>query len=208
MPLIRKTPDSARGESPTLPDTLAALTQGSDDERWAAARAAADVPGGAAALGEALRQENNRRVREAMFTSLARIGSPESVEAVLPFLRSDDANLRTAALDTLRTVAHAAHPHLPHLLKDEDIDIRLLACEITRSLSAEEATRVLCDLLEDEPEPNVCAAAVDVLAEIGESEALPVLARCGDRFHATPFLAFSIKAAMDRIRSLSPHPRG
>ena len=33
------------------------------------------------------------------------------------------------------------------------------------------------------------------------------LARCNDRFRAVPFLAFSIKVAVDRIRSQSPAQR-
>jgi hypothetical protein len=50
-------------------------------------------------------------------------------------------------------------------------------------------------------EPNVCAAAVEVLAEVGESSVLPVLERCAKRFGDTPFLKFSIQMAIDRVRS-------
>ena len=45
--------------------------------------------------------------------------------------------------------------------------LRLLACELTRNLPSGEAARLLCGLLEHEAEPNVCAAAVEVLAEVG-----------------------------------------
>ena len=88
---------------------------------------------------------------------------------------------------------------MPRLLADPDSDVRLLSCELVRGLPEGEANRLLCDLLERETEKNVCAAAVEVLAEIGRPEALPALARCAERFAGDPFLAFGIKVATDRI---------
>jgi len=155
-------------------------------------------------LGKALSQETDARVREAIFTSLISSSTAESIEAILPHLRSDDANLRTGALDALRAMPAAARPYLPALLADEHPDVRLLSCEIARALSSAQATPLLCDLLDREAEANVCAAAIDVLAEIGGPEALPVLARCAERFAHTPFLAFAIKVAAQRISG----PRG
>jgi hypothetical protein len=58
---------------------------------------------------------------------------------------------------------------------------------------------LLCDLIEHEPHPNVCAAAIEVLAEVGTPEALPVLERCSLRFASTPFLPFAISLAIARI---------
>ena len=89
--------------------------------------------------------------------------------------------------------------HLPLLLADLDADVRLLSCELARGLPDEDANRLLCQLLEAETEKNVCAAAVEVLAEIGRPEALPALTRCATRFDSDPFIAFSIKVAIDRI---------
>ena len=55
-----------------------------------------------------------------------------------------------------------------------------------------DATRVLCELLEHEPHPNVCAAAIDVLAEVGTRDAIPALKACAERFAGTPFLPFAV----------------
>ena len=85
------------------------------------------------------------------------------------------------------------------LLADPDADVRLLSCELARGLPDDEANRLLCELLEVETEKNVCAAAVEVLAEIGRPEALPSLTRCATRFDGDPFIAFSIKVATERI---------
>jgi hypothetical protein len=208
MPLIRRPASAPAASLPAVPSVCDALTTGVPDARWAAARAAADMPGSAKALGEALANERDARVREAIFTSLCRIATAESVEILLAFLRSDDAPLRTGALDALRSMKRGVEVYLPCLLGDSDPDIRLLACELVRDLPGAEPARLLCELLAGESEPNVCAAAVEVLAEIGGPEALPVLERCQAQFRSTPFLAFSIKAAADRIRSQSDRSRG
>jgi HEAT repeat protein len=207
MPLIRK-PSSATPLAPVdAAATFAALASGTDDERWAAARLASGLPGGVAALGKALAIERDRRVREAILTSHASEGSPESVEVLLPFVRSDDAQLRTGALDALRATRDAVGPYLPGLFGDADVDVRLLACELARNLPAAEASRLLCQLLDAEAEANVCAAAVEVLAEVGGPESLPSLERCAIRFRGTPFLDYSIEVTADRIRRESSHFR-
>ena len=59
------------------------------------------------------------------------------------------------------------------LLDDSDSDVRILATELARNMPAADATHVLCTLLEHEQHPNVCAAAIDVLAEVGTRDALP-----------------------------------
>jgi HEAT repeat protein len=196
MPLIR------RPSTPVEPPANAApasLTEGTSEQRWAAVRAAAAQPGGVALLSAALAQEHDPRVREAIFTGLARAATAESAAAVVPYLRSEDASLRAAALDALRAMPEASRPHIAGLLADADADVRLLSCELVRGLPEGAANRLLCDLLDRETEKNVAAAAIEVLAEIGNREALPALARGAERFAADPFLSFSIKVATDRI---------
>jgi HEAT repeat protein len=134
-----------------------------------------------------------------MFTGLARIGTAETAAAAISLLRSDDANLRTGALDTLRLMVSRMHELLPRLLKDKDVDVRILSCELARSLPSPEATNLMCGVLDNESDANVCAAAVDVLAEVGGAEALPSLRACELKFRDTPFLAFAIKAVVDRL---------
>jgi len=214
MPLIRKSATPAAASPPDaakVPDAanvLEALASGTEEERWEAARAAPGIPGAAKALADAAKRETSPGVREAMFTALTRIASPESVEQLVPLLRSDDAWLRTAALDSLRAMKSLVGPYVPNLLHDANSDVRLLACELAREQPGKESAALLCELLETEQEPNVCASAVEVLAEIGGPEALPVLARCEERFRGVSFLEFAIRITVDRIRaSSSPKPR-
>lgn len=195
MPLVRRpSPPSVPAAAPA-----ASLTEGTRDQRWAAVRAAASQPGGVALLAAALSQERDPLVLQAIFTGLAAAATVESAAAAVPFVRSEDASLRVAALDALRAMPEASRPHIADLLADPEADVRLLSCELVRSLPEAEANRLLIDLLDREADKNVAAAAVEVLAEIGRREALPVLVRCSERFAGESFLAFSIKVATDRI---------
>lgn len=204
MPLIRKPSKPTTESALDAPlDVNKGLSSANRDERWAAARAAAHVPQNAEALASALRTERDIGVREAMFTSLARIGSPQSMGYIVEFIRSDDAGVRAAALDALRAKLDAIRVHLPALLSDSDSDVRLLSCELARSLPSEEATAALSELLAHEDQPNVCAAAIEVLAEAGRPEALTVLEACEAKFKETPFLSFAIKIAKERIQAQS-----
>jgi len=206
MPLVRKPGPDTPPQGPAVAVVLRGLVSTDAEERWTAARAAPDVAGATDALIAALRAETDVRVREAMLTSLARINSRESIDAILALLRTDDASSRTGALDTLRAMGSAMRDHLPQLLTDADSDVRVFGCELARALPGPEATRLLCDLLAREAEVNVCGAAIDVLSEIGEAEALPVLVECAARFRDSPFLGFAIKVATDRIVAQStPH---
>jgi HEAT repeat protein len=194
MPLIRR--PSLPPEGTAAP---ASLTEGTSDQRWSAVRAAAERPDGVPQLAAALPGENDPRVREAIFTGLARAATAESAAAVIPCLRSDDAGLRTAAIDALRAMPGATRPHVASLLADPDADVRLLSCELARDLPEGEGNRLLGDLLARETEKNVVAAAVEVLAEIGRPEVLPALMACAERFAGDGFLLFSIKVAAERI---------
>ena len=201
MPLIRKPSSSTETPAPDLKRISEMLVDGSDDERWTAARNSSLLPDALRLLTMALAKERVPQVREALFTALAKIGSSESAAVAISHLRSDDAAQRTAALDALRAMPEAAADRLPGLLNDADADVRLLACEIARALPAEDASQILEELIERELNTNVCAAAIEVLAETGNSASLPVLTRCASRFPKEPFLAFAIKTACDRIGS-------
>ncbi len=205
MPLIRNEFDKvAAGVSR---QALPALASASPDERWAAARAACD-PSAISSLAEALAQERDTRVREAIFTALARIATPESAQVILPYLRADDANARTGAMDALRAMGDACGPYLPELLADPDPDVRLLACDLVRDAGGADGPRWLCALIETEPQANVCAAAVEALGEIADAAAAPALSLCAERFPDDPFLGFAIKVVTERLRGLPLAPRG
>ena len=203
MPLVRKTVGAAAPAPTSDGRKLAAtLREGTDDERWAAARGAAEIARRALAAGRRTRagaraagprgdlhqpgahRARWKRGRRTAASALGRCGPAHRCA-------------RRAAGDA----GGAAGGHLPLLLADADADVRLLACELARSLPADEASRAAWSSCSSgRQNANVCAAAVEVLAEIG-GPSLPALARCAARFPDDPFLAFAIKAASDRIGS-------
>src|SRR5580698_9700570 len=91
-----------------------------------------------------------------------------------PALDSSDAESRWAAARALAGHAEAVPELAAALGRETEPRVR-------------EATRLLCELIEREQHPNVCAAAIDVLAEVGTQEAIPVLKKCAVRFVGTPF---------------------
>jgi len=202
MPLVRgnsKGPGAGGGRA-NIALHEAALGSAEAESRWSAARALAGRRDAVPVLAAALAAETVPRVREAIMTSLVRIGDDAGVKVIVPYLRSQDAGLRAAAVDALQSLPEAIAPFTRTLFADTDSDVRLLATELTRNMDAPEATRLLCDLIEHEQHPNVCAAAIEVLAEVGTRDALPALERCAVRFAATPFLPFAISVAIARIK--------
>ena len=105
--------------------------------------------------------------------------------------------LETANLVTSRKVGRERHHYLNPVpirrIHDRWLDrYRIRAADLLDDLRLS---------LETDPmtTPDLAAAAVEVLAEIGRPEALPALALCAERFAGDSFLAFSIKVATDRI---------
>lgn len=205
MPLIRKEPSAP---APAKDTPHEALTRGTPEERWEAARALGGDPTAVAPLALALVTEDQPRVREAILTGLARTASAEAVDAVLPHLRSDDAGLRTGVLDALKAMPSAVAARLEALLRDPDSDVRILACDLARHVPAAQAAPLLARVLQVEPEVNVCAAAVETLAELGGPDEAPALLACANRFPEAPFLRFSIEVTLDRIAAQAPPQRG
>jgi HEAT repeat protein len=150
-------------------------------------------------LAAALERETVPRVREAIITTLIRIGDRTSAETLLPYLRAQDAGVRIAAIDALQAMPDATAPFMTTLLNDADSDVRILATELVRNMPVDTGTCLLAALLDRETHPNVCGAAVEVLTELGTPDALPSLQACAARFAGTPFLPFAISLAIARI---------
>ena len=204
MPFIKRgasTPATKDKNADVVASHTAALNSPNAEVRWTAARALGGVAVAVPVLAAALGGEQNPRVREAIMTALMRIGDEASVRALLPYLRSQDAGQRSAAIETLQALPEAVEPFVAALLGDTDTDVRLLATELARNMPPKDATLVLCDLLRKEGHPNVCAAAIEVLAEVGTRDAVPALQACAERFANVPFLPFVIATTIARISS-------
>jgi HEAT repeat protein len=201
MPLVKKNLAETQpsGKKTDLAGAALALQRGTMPERWAAVRAMANDANAVPLLAAALHSEVEPQLREAIFSALARIGTVESFVAVVNFLRSDEAATRTAALDALKLMPTVAATRLDELLRDGDPDIRVLVCELARVVPESEAA--LISVLAREEAVNVCAAAVELLAEIGGPASLEALDGCAVRFPGVVFLQFSISLAAKQIKA-------
>jgi HEAT repeat protein len=198
MPLIKRDNPSP-ADAPRGPEPLADLDSPIIEVRWRAVRAIPPHPEFVASLAAAFERETVPRVREAIITTLIRIGDRASAQALLPYLRAQNASVRIAAIEALQAMPDATAPFMTSLLTDPDSDVRILATELVRNMPVDAATSLLAALLEHETHPNVCGAAVEVLTEIGTPAALPALQTCAVRFASAPFLPFAISHAIARI---------
>ena len=112
MPLVKRGGAAPPSEPKTADDRIAsqmiALTASDPGTRWDAARALGGRAEAVPSLAAALNSEQVPRVREAIMTALMRVGDKASVSALLPYLRSQDAGVRSSAIEALQAL-QAAH---------------------------------------------------------------------------------------------------
>jgi HEAT repeat protein len=201
MPLIRS---SAAVEDPAAIATIdrtklrVDLESSDDDVRRAAVRLASRL-GEAALLADRLEGESDAGLRETILTSLVRIGGVKAARPLIEALRSGDAVLRNAVIETLQSMGEVVASEIETLLDDENPDLRIYAMNIIQLLRSPRVPDIALRVIASDPYVNVCAAAVDVLAEVGTPEMADELRAVANRFPDQPFFAFAVRAAIKRI---------
>jgi len=183
----------------SLNDLLADLGAADAVSRRQAARELATHPKAAPAMCGLLEDERDGSVRSVIFTSLIRLKTRTVVELLAPHLRSEDAALRNAVVEALQEMPEAIEPFMESLLNDQDSDVRISAVTILGALPHPRAPEWLSGVIRSDPHINVCAAAVDCLAEVGDEAAIPLLQALTQRFPDEPFIDFAVSAAIRRI---------
>lgn len=187
-------------DAPPCADLLRDLEQGDATTRRGAARALIACPGASAALVDRLVREEDRPVRDVIVTSLIRLGDPIAVVGLVECLRSDDASLRNAAIEALKQLPDAVAPIIEGLLTDVDADVRIFAVNVLESLRHPGVEAWLVAVIDADAQVNVCATAVDLLAEVGSDAAVEALVRLQGRFDREPYIQFAAGLALKRIR--------
>ncbi len=168
--------------------------------RRQAARALAAWPEAVPLLLARLAQEDSLSVRSIILTGLISHKSDQVVAGLLALLASEDANLRGGAVEALQEMPDEVAPHVEALLADPDSDVRIAAIAILAALPHPRVPLWLNRVVAEEPHINVCAAALDALAEVGEEDAVPALQRLAERFPDVSYIIFAVDAAIRRIR--------
>jgi HEAT repeat protein len=182
---------------------IAQLDSPSDFERRMAARDLAEQPDVSEALCRRLGIEEASPVRAVLFSSLTQIGDAAAVAGLMALLRSEDAELRCGSIEALKCLPDQIGTHIQTLLHDDDPDVRIFIVNILEALPHPDVPHWLCQVIEEEREVNVCAAAIDLLAELGTADMVPALLAVKGRFAGTPYIAFAVDLTIERIDGAS-----
>ena len=179
---------------------LERLVDPSTDVRRAAARELAALPGGAEVLCDRVAVEPDRAVLDLLLTLLVGLPSRAVVVRLLPALASQDARLRGAVAEALEQMPGPLELEMEALLVHADPDVRLQAVVALQHAHIPSAPRLLREVLAREEHVNVCAAALEGLAEVGDEAALPAVEAARARFPGIPFVSFAAEVCASRIR--------
>jgi len=169
------------------------------ERRWAA-RDLADYKEASKHLIEQLMKEEDISVREVIISSLLRIKDEVAIEGLIECLRSDDAHLRNSAIEALKEIPEKVGPYIEKLLQDKDPDVRIFTINILASLRHPKVIKWLIEVIEKDENVNVCATALDLLAEVGTEEAIPAIKKVKERFKNEPYIQFASDIALKRIK--------
>lgn len=166
--------------------------------RWAA-RDLATSPEAAAALVSRLQREGDASVREIILSTLTCLGNEVAVAGLVQCLRSGDAALRNEAIEAMKQLPAEVGAIVRGLLADADADVRIFTVNILESLRHPDVEAWLIEVIENDREVNVCATAVDLLAEVGSPAAFEPLQQIKVRFADEPYIQFAADLALKRI---------
>ncbi len=187
------------------PEDIAALLAGlHDDSPVVRRRAARDLartgnPRAITMLCSRAGIEIDDSVLETILTMLMGCPGRATVEGLLSYLASDRPSLRNGVVDVLRIMPEAVGPHVEVVLSNPDPAVRIMGVGLLAGLPDSRVPGWLVEVIRRDDDFNVCAAAVDVLAEVGELPAVPVLMHLLERFPGVPFLDFAVRTAISRI---------
>lgn len=203
MPLIRSSssafePEPLGEAAPDGTHLRRDISSHDVEARRAAIRLASRL-GEADVLAARLGEESDAALRETILTNLVRIGGAKAARALIGSLRGDDVQIRNAVIETLQTLGECATPEIERLLDDADPDLRIHAVNVLVSLRSPRVPDIALGVIATDPNVNVCAAAIDVLAEVGRPEMIEDLRAVAARFPDQPFLAFAVGAAIRRL---------
>lgn len=204
MGLIKSTPaavpeEDMRKQGRDCDHLQSQLQSASANERRWAARDLVDCPDAASALVAQLHAESNRSVREVIFTTLTMLANAAAVDGLVACLRSEEAALRNEAIEAMKQLPEQVAPMMQQLLQDAEADVRIFAVNVLESLRHPSVEDWLIAVIAQDAHVNVCAAAVDLLTEIGTEHAVEPLRALKARFASEPYIQFAADIAIKRI---------
>lgn len=164
-------------------------------ERRDAIRALPDNAEANMALVRRLEVEPVAGVRELIADTLVGRATSEVVASLMPYLRSEDASLRTLVARTLALMPELVATEVPKLLEDEDPDVRIMTIMVLSDLQHPSVPGWLHAVAEHDPHANVVGCALNELLPLAGPADLVVFERAAGRFSGDPFIAFVLSLA-------------
>ena len=93
----------------------------------------------------------------------------------------------------------AVAPRIDALLHDADPDVRIFTVNMLGELRHPRLATWLRQVLQQDDQVNVVAAAIEVLAEVGSNDDIAALRQAERRFESDPFVGFAAQMAVQRI---------
>ncbi|WP_370261809.1 HEAT repeat domain-containing protein [Limnobacter sp.] len=201
MPFVKSNISAVQSntEEESVATWLAQLDHPQASERRHAAIQLAKVSGASKALSARLWKESDASVREVIITAMVAQRDKVTLDTLIACLRTEDANLRNEAIEAIKNLPNEIGPHIDSLLADADADVRIFTVNILHTLPHPDTERWLCRLLHSDHNPNVCGAALDVLAEMGSTNCAPHIQAALTRFPDEPYLQFAGQLALKRV---------
>ena len=205
MALVKGKATASAGKSNDPPrrscaEVVAALEAADASVRRDAVRAISGCADAVGVLIDHLRRETNTSVREVILTTLVRLNDPSVGPGLANLLRSEDAALRNEVIESLQQMGDAVAPLLDALITDPDPDVRIFVINILDSEHCSNVEARLIAVITHDAHVNVCAAAVDLLCEVGSEAAIEPLAHLKSRFPSEAYIQFAVDLALKRIR--------
>jgi HEAT repeat protein len=139
------------------------------------------------------------RIRQAAKQGLIKGAKPITISLIVKLLDSQEASLRSQAMEILTASHRVSLPLLLSLIQDKDKDIRILSATILGEIKDTQAVKPLVSRLSDDC-ANVRYAAAEALGKIGDSEAIHPLIRLAKN---DPWSAYAAVTALGKMRAKS-----
>ncbi len=143
-------------------------------------------------------QSSNIGVQEAAEYALRKIGGKQTIQKILPLLRSESPSLRNISMDILREIGSEDITAIQPLLRDVDPDMRIFMSDILGHTKSLKAVPLLCEALLKDPEVNVRYQAAMSLGTLGYAEAVEALEKA---MHDEEWVQFSVVDSLLKIRA-------
>jgi hypothetical protein len=145
--------------------------------------------------------EDDPFVRETALMYLARLDGAFPAQVLVRLMCEGETLLRNAAIETLGYLGERAVDALASLIADAGAatDSRIYALTALELIDSPRAAELALEVALKDPDANICAAAIDVVAGSGVREMAAALDKVAARFPDQPYLAFAASAAQRRL---------